>query len=179
MGGKRIYQTSNGSDRPKSDPICRYWQKGSCNRGANCNFAHPEGMRGSRPMDQAPNGHAAGGNLANRLSPGHNSTGGAGFSGSGYERPNSGAGGQDRNNGGSNQWGRARNSPNNRSPNNGADRNATKPKTSNKRCKFFLQGNCRHGDNCVFAHVHTTAPDVEMMTELKGHEKVRRVPLYL
>ena len=178
VGGKRIYQTSNGSDRPKSDPICRYWQQGSCNRGTNCNFAHPEGMRGPRPMDQGQNGHASGGvprpggggNLGNRLSPGQNSAGGAGFSGS--KRPNSGVGGQDRNNGTSNQWGRARN----RSPNNGADRNASKSKTPNRRCKYFLQGSCRNGDGCTFAHAHTTAPDVEMMTELKGHEKVRTVP---
>ncbi|GJP40470.1 hypothetical protein CLOM_g150 [Closterium sp. NIES-68] len=42
-----------------------------------------------------------------------------------------------------------------------------------KACKFWLGGSCnRH--NCNFLHAHTTAADVEMMTELTGHEKVVR-----
>jgi F-box/WD-40 domain protein 7 len=37
-----------------------------------------------------------------------------------------------------------------------------------------LKGNCNRGDTCNFLHAHTTAPDVEMKTQLLGHEKAIR-----
>ncbi|CAK9229528.1 unnamed protein product [Sphagnum troendelagicum] len=43
-----------------------------------------------------------------------------------------------------------------------------------KPCNFWLKGNCNRGEDCMFLHAHTTAPDVEMMTQLIGHEKAIR-----
>jgi hypothetical protein len=43
-----------------------------------------------------------------------------------------------------------------------------------KPCTFWLKGHCTRGESCNFLHAHTTAPDVEMKTQLVGHEKAIR-----
>ncbi|KAK7931351.1 hypothetical protein PG985_002063 [Apiospora marii] len=38
-------QTDSYRPTGKPQKECRFWKKGSCNRGANCNFAHPPRTR--------------------------------------------------------------------------------------------------------------------------------------
>ena len=41
-------------------------------------------------------------------------------------------------------------------------------------CKFFLQGRCRNGDNCKFAHVHGVAPPVDSKVAAELRAKLLR-----
>jgi len=157
--------------------ICRYWQEGRCLKGEDCQWLHPGSVGTTgRVASLGNNGRRTTSNLidGNRSSnrAGWGSVGGGG--GGGFSTGNN----QGRPRNVSASWGRPRNvssRPGQRdrvySEGGGGD-GAPHRGTKGKPCNFWLKGNCNRGEDCMYLHAHTTALDVEMMTQLIGHEKV-------
>ncbi len=178
VGSKRNYQRSgNTGSRSHNQQICRYWQEGRCLKGEDCQWLHPGSVGTTgRVASLGNNGRRTTSNLidSNRSSnrAGWGSVGGGG--GGGFSTGNN----QGRPRNVSASWGRPRNvssRPGQRdrvySEGGGGD-GAPHRGTKGKPCNFWLKGNCNRGEDCMYLHAHTTALDVEMMTQLIGHEKV-------
>ncbi|GJP48812.1 hypothetical protein CLOM_g8092 [Closterium sp. NIES-68] len=164
--------------------VCRFWLEGNCRKGDNCEYLHTDSsgggggggfggggggsaVEGEEAEAETGAGEVAGedrdGGEAEEGEAGEETAGDLmiggeeGFWAGGMQTlrgmaevlAGSGGGGKERGGGGERRIPRR------------------------KACKFWLGGSCnRH--NCNFLHAHTTAADVEMMTELTGHEKVVR-----
>lgn len=192
-GGRSSGRSGGRSGGATANVPCRFFLEGKCERGDACNFLHnidPGAVangrkriseRGPAAHDPRPgasfgggrNGPGPSGSAFDRLggqSPFDRLGGGAPqtpAAGSGY-----GAyGGGGMQNGG--QGGRGQQA---RFGRRGGGAGRSGPQQQKRGvCRYWLGGSCRNGANCNFLHVHATAPDVDLMTELKGHEKVRTV----
>ncbi|CAK9199715.1 unnamed protein product [Sphagnum troendelagicum] len=177
VGGKRNYPRSGNPGgagaRSHHPQICRYWQEGRCLKGDDCQWLHPGNPGTTGRGTFLGNGRRASNVIDNRSDNrgGWGTTGEGGFS--------SGSSSQGRSRNVSARWGRPRNvvgrpSQRERGYTDGSGGGHTQRSTKGKPCNFWLKGNCNRGDDCMFLHAHTTAPDIQMMTQLIGHEKAIR-----
>eukprot|EP00897_Mesotaenium_endlicherianum_P008216 jgi/Mesen1/7422/ME000388S06640 len=153
-GSGRGGHSSNRSGQ--SNNVCRFYMAGHCTKGDQCNWYHPS------PSERVAQGGGGGGRAAGGFTGG--GSGGGGFSGS--KRSNSAVA---TNGTGGERWGRPRGASRGGGGGRGGFGDRSKQRT--RACNYWLRGSCTKGDNCNFLHSHATAPDIEMMTELKGHEK--------
>ncbi len=179
VGGKRNYPKSGNPGaagaRSHHPQICRYWQEGRCLKGDDCQWLHPGNPGTTGRGTFLGNGRRASNVIDNRSDNrgGWGTTGEGGFS--------SGSNSQGRSRNVSARWGRPRNvvgrpSQRDRGYTDGSGGGHTQRSTKGKPCNFWLKGNCNRGDDCMYLHAHTTAPDIQMMTQLIGHEKVAFCP---
>jgi hypothetical protein len=178
--GGRAGGRSGGRAGGTAQIPCRYFLEGKCDRGDACNFSHnidpgaaANGRKrvSDRGAAQDPRPGAA---FGGRIGPGSSGsafdrlgTGGAQAPAAGSAYGAYGGGGlQNGVQGGRGQQARFGRRGG------GAGRSGGQQQQKRGVCRFWLAGTCRNGANCNYLHVHTTAPDVELMTELKGHEKV-------
>ena len=181
VGNKRNFNRAGNTGggmggRNHTQQVCRYWQEGRCLKGDDCQWLHPGNVGTTgRGSSGGGNGKRANNLVDNRDSwdrdvrdnRDYHSGGGGGFSSG-----NNANQGRSRNV--SARWGRGRGSSR------GGHRETRvyeggagvhRP-AKQKPCSYWLKGNCTRGDTCNFLHAHTTAPDVEMTTQLIGHDKV-------
>ncbi|KAG0592076.1 hypothetical protein KC19_1G222900 [Ceratodon purpureus] len=187
-----------GGGRSHINQVCKYWQDGRCYKGDECQWLHPgnagttgRGSSGGNGKRQANNAYDARSVIRDnharsesQQQGGWGGYGGGGFSsGSNQQQQH---GGQGRARSSSARWGRrggggGRGGHGQRDGGRvygheggggGGGARAHAPKQ--KPCTYWLKGNCTRGESCNFLHAHTTAPDVEMKTQLVGHEKAIR-----
>ncbi|CAI5518083.1 unnamed protein product [Closterium sp. Naga37s-1] len=180
--------------------VCRFWLEGNCRKGDNCDYLHTDSSGGGGGFGGGGRGFSGGGGRGG----GGNRGGGAGWGGQGWGGGGGGGDGGggtvlgrrnadsqgDGEGFGGERWGRQRvggrsgegvrarlgdggGGGGGAGGGGGGGVGGERRIARRKACKFWLGGSCnRH--NCTFLHAHTTAADVEMMTELTGHEKVVR-----
>jgi hypothetical protein len=173
VGSKRNYQRSgNTGSRSHSQQICRYWQEGRCLKGDECQWLHPGNAGTTGRGASLGNGRRTINVIDNRSeNRGGWGSAGGGSGGGGFSTGSS----QGRSRNVSARWGRPRNAisrPGQRDRGHSDASTGPQRSTKAKPCNFWLKGNCNRGDDCIYLHAHTTALDVEMMTQLIGHEKV-------
>ncbi len=173
VGSKRNYQRSgNTGSRSHNQQICRYWQEGRCLKGDECQWLHPGNAGPTGRGASLGNGRRTINVIDNRSeNRGGWGSVGDGSSGGGFSTGSS----QGRSRNVSARWGRPRNvisRPGQRDRGHSDGSTGPQRSTKAKPCNFWLKGNCNRGDDCIYLHAHTTALDVEMMTQLIGHEKV-------
>lgn len=159
-GNKRNFSRSGITGRQQQ--VCRYWLEGRCIKGDDCQWLHPDG---AGPTGRPHSSNGAASKRPNNVNEtrGGFSDGGSGFSNqSGSRRQVASA-----------RWGRPRGSNNssnvNRTVRSGAD-GARRPR--DKVCTYWLKGNCTRGDDCNYLHAHTASPNISLIKQLAGHDKV-------
>lgn len=165
-GGAAPMGTGSQAQPFQANPeVCRNFMAGRCTRGESCHFLHPGpgGQQQQQPQPQRA-GNGAQPDLRQVLS------GSAGGGRSNVRRrPVDGEGGHVQ------KWGRQRGGrgPGDAGPAGGRFQDSRGPAGGKRVCFFWIDGNCRNGDNCNFIHAHSTMPEeVQMVQELKGHHKV-------
>ncbi|KAG0630698.1 hypothetical protein M758_1G197900 [Ceratodon purpureus] len=189
-----------GGGRSHINQVCKYWQDGRCYKGDECQWLHPgnagttgRGSSGGNGKRQANNAYDARSVIRDnharsesQQQGGWGGYGGGGFSSGSNQQQQQQHGGQGRARNSSARWGRrggggGRGGHGQRDGGRvygheggggGGGARAHAPKQ--KPCTYWLKGNCTRGESCNFLHAHTTAPDVEMKTQLVGHEKAIR-----
>ncbi|GJP59375.1 hypothetical protein CLOP_g11624 [Closterium sp. NIES-67] len=159
--------------------VCRFWLEGNCRKGDNCEYLHTDssGGGGGGGFGGGGGGFGGGGGRGR----GGNRGGGGGWGGQGWGGGGGGGGGEETAGdlmigGEEGFWAGGMQTLRGMAEvlaGSGGGGGGERRIPRRKACKFWLGGSCnRH--NCNFLHAHTTAADVEMMTELTGHEKVVR-----
>ncbi|KAJ7290923.1 hypothetical protein O6H91_Y291200 [Diphasiastrum complanatum] len=151
VGGKRNFPGSR-TFGPRIPQVCRFWQEGRCLKGDACQWQHPVAPETSGRFSGSsePLGYKKSNYSIDNRAGAHVAS--IGTNGSGGQR----------------RWGRKQQLQN----------LGEKVPFDSKRplrdtvCLYWIRGNCNRGNNCNFLHSYTTASDFDIMTKLKGHEKV-------